>query len=381
MFGRYALQATLGDGGMGRVYRAYDAETDRVVAVKVLHEHIAADPEFRERFRREAHATARLREPHVIPIHRFGEIDGRLYLDMRLIDGIDLHTLLKQRGAMPAPLAVSVIDQAAAALDAAHAEGLVHRDVKPSNLLISGRDFVYLIDFGIAHSAGVHGLTETGSAIGTFAYMAPERFRTGHADARSDVYALACVLYECLTGARPYAGESLEQQLTGHLNTPPPQPSLVHPGVGAAFDEVIARGLAKLPDERYTSAGALATAAKQALAAGSPPITKGPRHSRTAATVAAPRYTMPPANHAAVPANHAAAPAKHAAIAAAAPVRRRRRAVLAVSATLLMALALTAGVLYFFGTPEDESTPTGEHPSLYYTDDPTSETFAPRSTE
>ncbi|MFF2026884.1 protein kinase domain-containing protein [Rhodococcus koreensis] len=283
-FGRYRLQELIGEGGMGQVYKAFDTVTDRIVALKVLPDHSAGDRGYQERFRREAHAAAGLREPHVVPIHDYGEIDGRLFLDMRLIDGIDVKTLLAQRGPMPPTLSVSVIDQVAAALDAAHADGLVHRDVKPSNMLVTNRNFVYLIDFGIARAAGETGLTSTGAAIGTLAYMAPERFTTGQTDARSDVYALACVLHECLTGVQPFPGDSLEQQIAGHLTGRPPQPSLVGSAVPTGFDEVIARGLAKAPDDRYQTAGDLAAAAHHALHTGTstpPAVTR----SYTAATV------------------------------------------------------------------------------------------------
>ncbi|MFF3566728.1 serine/threonine-protein kinase [Nocardia jiangxiensis] len=265
-FGRYQLQELIGEGGMGQVWRAYDTVTDRFVAIKVLPEHFAADANFRERFRREAHDTARLREPHVIPIHGYGEIDGRFYLDMRLIDGIDLRTLLKRDGAMQPKAAVAVIAQAAAALDAAHAQGLVHRDVKPSNLLVNDSGFVYLIDFGICRSAEDTRLTRTSAMIGTLAYMAPERFTTGVVDGRSDVYALTCVLCECLTGTPPYPGNSAEQQIAAHLTAEPPAPSTRRSDLPGGFDHVVARGLAKSPDDRYTTAGELAVAAGTALA-------------------------------------------------------------------------------------------------------------------
>ncbi|MBJ8337414.1 protein kinase [Antrihabitans sp. YC3-6] len=266
-FGRYRLRELIGEGGMGQVYEAYDTVTDRIVALKVLPQQMAADKEFRERFRREAHAAAGLRDPHVVPIHDFGEIDGRLFLDMRLIEGTDVGAMLRASGPMPPRFAVSVIDQVGSALDAAHAEGLVHRDVKPSNMLVTPKNFVYLIDFGIARSAGDTNLTSTGIAIGTMTYMAPERFTTGQADARSDVYALACVLHECLTASRPYPGKSLEQQVAGHLNKPPPKPSALRSSVPTAFDEVVARGMAKNPNDRYDTAGELAAAAYQALRA------------------------------------------------------------------------------------------------------------------
>ncbi|WP_433622003.1 serine/threonine-protein kinase [Nocardia sp. CA-120079] len=278
-FGRYRLLELLGAGGMGQVYRAHDTETDRVVALKVLSQHLAHDPKYRERFRREAHAAARLSEPHVIPIHGYGEIDGRLYLDMRLVEGHDIAALLGT-GPIAKDTAVDYIRQIGSALDAAHRAGLVHRDVKPSNILVTPGDFAYLIDFGIAVSSGDASLTTTGAAIGSFAYTAPERLLHGACDARSDVYSLTCVLYQCLTGSQPFPGDSVEQQITAHLNTPPPRPS-ASAAVPATLDAVIARGMAKNPDDRYRTAGDLATAARAALDA-TPTATPAP--SRLATT-------------------------------------------------------------------------------------------------
>ncbi|HEX2283912.1 MAG TPA: bifunctional serine/threonine-protein kinase/transporter substrate-binding domain-containing protein [Mycobacterium sp.] len=266
-FGHYQLQQLIGRGGMGEVYRAYDTKTDRIVALKVLPPHMAADATFQQRFRRESQAAAGLNDPHVVPIHGFGEIDGRLYLDMRLIDGRNLGTMLNESdNPLEAELAVKVIEQVATALDAAHAEGLIHRDVKPSNILITDREFVYLIDFGLARTAGEAGLTTAGSTLGTMAYMAPERFEGKPVDRTSDIYALACVLYECLTGVRPYPADSLEQQIAGHMTQPVPRPSATDPRL-AAFDDVIAKGMAKNPSKRYPTAGELAAAARRALTA------------------------------------------------------------------------------------------------------------------
>lgn len=264
-FGHYQLQKLIGQGGMGEVYQAYDTKTDRVVALKVLPHHMAQDEIFQTRFRRESQAAAGINDPHVVPIHGYGEIDGRLYLDMRLIEGRNLGTMLQEtEKPLGAAFAVTVVEQVANGLDAAHSLGLIHRDIKPSNILITGRDFVYLIDFGLARTAGEKGLTTAGSTLGTLAYMAPERFEGGEVDARSDIYALTCVLYECLTGSRPYPADSLEQQIAGHMVSPIPCPSDVDTRL-AAFDEVIAKGMAKKPAKRYQSAGELAAAAKRAL--------------------------------------------------------------------------------------------------------------------
>ena len=265
-FGRYRLLSLLGRGGMGEVWRAYDTETDRVVALKVLPTELAQDPMFQQRFRREAHAAAGLNEPHVVPIHHFGEIDGRLFVDMRLIEGRDLAAVLSMGGPLGADRAVVVVEQVGAALTAAHRVGLVHRDVKPSNILLTENDFAYLIDFGIARRASETGLTSVGAAVGTLAYMAPERFRTGQVDPRSDIYALSCVLYESLTGHPPFPGQTMEQLLMAHLTCPPPRPSAVRPGVPTAVDGVIAKGMAKDPGQRYGSAIELGQAARAALA-------------------------------------------------------------------------------------------------------------------
>jgi ABC-type amino acid transport substrate-binding protein len=266
-FGQYQLQELIGRGGMGEVYRAFDTRTDRVVALKLLPTHLAKDGVFQQRFRRESQAAAGINEPHVVPIHGFGEIDERLYLDMRLIDGRNLGAMLGEdddKKPLKPALAVSIIEQVAAALDAAHELGLIHRDVKPSNILVTKNDFAYLIDFGLARTAGQQGLTTAGSTLGTMAYMSPERFEGGEIDPRSDVYALTCVLYECLTGSRPYPVDSLEEQIAKHINAPVPKPSAVDPRL-AAFDSVIAKGMSKKPARRYQSAGEMAAAARAAL--------------------------------------------------------------------------------------------------------------------
>jgi len=267
-FGPYRLTRLLGRGGMGEVYEAEDTRKGRVVALKLISPQFSDDPMFRTRMQREAGAAGRLTEPHVVPIHDYGEINGQLYLDMRLIEGSNLAAVLKRTGPMSPPRAVAIVRQIAAALDAAHAGGVTHRDVKPENVLITGDDFAYLVDFGIARAAADPGLTQTGAAMGTYKYMAPERFSDNEVTYRSDIYSLACVLGECLTGTPPFRAESIERMVAAHLMEPAPRPSQVRPGrVPAALDDVVAKGMAKNPEDRYRSAGDLANAALHALTA------------------------------------------------------------------------------------------------------------------
>ncbi|MEV6258478.1 serine/threonine-protein kinase PknD [Nocardia sp. NPDC051911] len=283
-FGRYRLLSLLGQGGMGQVWRAHDSLTNRVVALKVLPERFADDEQLRERFRRECRAVAQLTEPHVIPIHDFGDIDGRLYLNMRLIEGTDLRTLIAREGALSPRRAVAIIVQVAGALQAAHDAGLVHRDVKPTNILLGTDEFASLIDFGIAHAADDRTLTATGETIGTLAYMAPEEIDAEvKADARVDVYALTCVLFECLTGRPPFASEfGMQGVIAHHLHSPPPRPSATTPDVPTAFDAVIAKGMAKNPRDRYQTVRELAAAARAALGDSpvSPTVGVATRHGR-----------------------------------------------------------------------------------------------------
>jgi serine/threonine protein kinase, bacterial len=267
-FGPYRLLRLIGRGGMGEVYEAEDTRKRRVVALKLISPQFSGNPLFRARMQREADAAGRLTEPHVVPIHDYGEIDGQLYLDMRLIEGTDLSAILKRSGPLSPPRAVAIVRQVAAALDAAHATGVTHRDVKPENILVTGDDFAYLVDFGIARAATDPGVTQTGMAMGTYKYMAPERFTGNDVTYRSDIYSLACVLGECLTGAPPYNADSVERLIAAHLMEPTPRPSQLRPGtIPVALDQVIAKGMAKNPEDRYRSAGELANAAHDALTA------------------------------------------------------------------------------------------------------------------
>jgi serine/threonine kinase PknH len=265
MFGPYHLKRLLGRGGMGEVYEAEHTVKEWTVAVKLMTAEFSKDPVFRERMKREARTTGRLQEPHVVPIHDYGEIDGQMFLEMRLIEGIDLDSVLKRFGPLTAPRAVAIISQVASALDAAHAAGVMHRDVKPPNVLVTRDDFAYLVDFGIASATTDEKLTQLGTAVGTWKYMAPERFSNAEVTYRADIYALACVLYECLTGAPPYRADSATTLITAHLMDPIPQVSTVRSGIPRGFDGVIAKGMAKKPEDRYASAGDLALAAHEAL--------------------------------------------------------------------------------------------------------------------
>ena len=274
-FGHYVLETMIGRGGMGEVYRAYDTKRDRIVALKRLPKDLASDEIFQARFRRECRLVARLNEPHVIPIHDFGEINGHLFLDMRLVEGLDLSSVITDEGPMEPRLAVDIIGQVAAALQSAHNSGLIHRDIKPSNVLVTGMTadrqsvFAYLVDFGIARSEGAGGgtaLTATTGTVGTLGYMAPERISGGDGDSRSDLYSLACVLYECLTGHSPFKGETF-QVMYAHVNSPPPLPSAEVANVPRALDDVIRKGLAKDPKDRFQTASQFAAAARAALAA------------------------------------------------------------------------------------------------------------------
>jgi tRNA A-37 threonylcarbamoyl transferase component Bud32 len=263
-FGKYNITRLLGKGGMGEVYEAYDTGKGRTVALKILAQELSDDAAFRTRFQRESQAAAILQEPHVIPIHDWGEIDGSLYIDMRLVQGQTLLDVI-EKGPLEPSRAVNIISQVAAALDAAHAEGLIHRDIKPQNILVTPADFAYLVDFGIAEASGDTRLTTAGSQIGTLNYMPPERFRDQVSTLAVDVYSLACVLYEALTGEVPFQRDSLENLVAAHIASPPPRPSEANLRLPTAFDDVIARGMAKEPDDRYGSAGALARAAQRAL--------------------------------------------------------------------------------------------------------------------
>jgi len=311
-FGPYRLRRLVGRGGMGDVYEAEDTVRERIVALKLMSQTLSNDPVFRSRMQREARTAGRLQEPHVVPIHDFGEIEGQLYVDMRLIDGKDLATTLSRYGPLTPPRAVAIVRQIGSALDAAHAAGVLHRDVKPENILISADDFAYLVDFGIASATSDEKLTQFGTTVGTVKYMAPERFTDTEVGYRADIYALACVLYECLTGSPPFGGDTFSV-MGAHLNQAIPRPSAARPGIPVAFDAVIARGMAKDPAARYATCGDMSAAAYAALATPDQDRATDILQRSQVAQIPAAFTGPPPGGFTPVPrpamANHAAPPA------------------------------------------------------------------------
>ncbi len=260
----FRIESVLGRGGMSVVYVAEQIRLARRVALKVLTTELAWDEQFRERFVRESHIAATIDHPNIIPIYDAGEDDGLLYIAMRFVQGPDLREILK-RGAFGVGRTIFLLEQLASALDAAHAHALVHRDVKPGNILLEETtDHAYLTDFGVAKQTTARGLTSTGHFLGTVEYAAPEQIEGGPVDARTDVYALGCVLYECLTGSPPYSHGTEHAVLHAHLVDPPPSVTRLRPELPQAFDGVVAMAMAKAPDDRFGSTGELAHAARNA---------------------------------------------------------------------------------------------------------------------
>ena len=263
-FANYRVESLIGRGGMGVVYRATDLSLERPVALKLIAPELAQDEQFRTRFLREPRLAASLDHPNVIPIYEAGEHEGQLYLAMRYVEGTDLKTTLERDGKLAPDRAIGLLAQVASALDAAHERALVHRDVKPGNVLIDRSGHVYLTDFGITKQTGADS-TETGSVVGTLDYLAPEQIRGEPVDARTDCYALACVLYECLTGKPPFRRGTEAETLWGHMQEDPP-PIRGQP----RMDRVLRTGLAKGKDARYPTCGALIEAAADALGIAAP---------------------------------------------------------------------------------------------------------------
>jgi hypothetical protein len=272
----YRIEAVAGRGGMGVVYRAWHLGLERPVALKVISPDLASRDEFRRRFRRESRLAAALDHPNVLPLYEAGDHDGVLYIAMRWVDGTDLGHLLSEEAptGLEFDRGVRLVEQVAGALDAAHARGLVHRDVKPANVLLASEgegEHAYLADFGLAKRDSTGGLTETGRWLGTPDYAAPEQIEGGKVRPSADVYALGAVLYAVLTGRPPFPRESAVAVAYAQIHDAPPPPSAARPGLPRGLDRVVGRAMAKRPDERFGSAGELATAARAALAGDSAP--------------------------------------------------------------------------------------------------------------
>jgi YVTN family beta-propeller protein len=269
----YRIEELVGRGGMGVVYRAYDLRLKRTVALKLVTPELALDERFTERFARETEITMGLEHPNVVPIHDAGDADGRLYLAMRLVEGTDLRALLATEEALEPARALAICRQVANALDAAQRKGLVHRDVKPSNVLLDANEHVYLADFGLTRRLEEQGAQAgEGRSVGTPAYLAPEQIEGTQVDGRADVYSLGCVLFECLTGSVPYRRTSRLAAAWAHLEEKPPSASEIGSNLPTAIDAVIHRALAKDPVDRYPTCGALIAAAEEALELRRPPI-------------------------------------------------------------------------------------------------------------
>jgi hypothetical protein len=250
---------------MGVVYRATEVNLDRLVAIKLISDELARDDGFRERFQRESRLAASIRHPNVITVFRAGEEDGNLFIAMDYIEGTDLKELIRSRGVLEPLAAGRIAWQVGRALDAAHAKALVHRDVKPANVLMTeegGEEHAYLTDFGLTKNVGSEsGMTQTGVVVGTIDYMAPEQVAGAPVDGRVDIYSLGCVLWEALTGRVPYQRDSAVAKMYAHMHEPPPSLADAMPGLPAELGAVVARAMAKEPDERYLSAGDLGEAA------------------------------------------------------------------------------------------------------------------------
>jgi predicted Ser/Thr protein kinase len=259
----FRVQSLIGSGAMGSVYLAEETRTGELVALKVMTAALADDDRFRERFMRESALAASLEAPHVVRILTSGEAGGLLFLAMAYVEGADLRELLRREGRLDPDRALRFVGQVAGALDAAHSVGLVHRDVKPGNILIRREDeYAYVCDFGLArHVSSVSSLTSERGFVGTIDYVPPEQISGGTIDGRTDVYSLGCVLFECLTGARPFERDSELSVVFAHLNEPPPNVTDLRPELPKEFDKVFAVALAKSPEDRYRTCGDLAAAA------------------------------------------------------------------------------------------------------------------------
>ena len=298
VLGDFRIEGVVGRGGMGVVYHAVQLSLGRPVALKLIAPHLAGEEGFRERFVRESRLAASIDHPHIVPVYGAGEADGVYYIAMRFVDGVNLRATIAGAGRLEPHRAARLVRQVADALDSAHGRGLVHRDVKPANILLSqhgGNEHAYLTDFGLTkREATASGLTASGEWVGTLDYVAPEQLRGGEVDGRADVYSLGCVLYQCLTGEVPFPRDNELAKLWAHLSDPPPAVSELVPAVPPALSALVGRAMAKDPDERFVSAGELGGAAVAAASETNAP-TKAEPSPRRAAGVPRPAAARDPA--------------------------------------------------------------------------------------
>lgn len=339
--GGYRIEGVAGRGGMGVVYRATQLALERPVALKLIAPEATEDRGFRARFQRESKVLAQLDHPHVVTVHEAGEHDGMLYIAMRFVHGRDLRQLIAEEGRLDPPRAANLVAQVGEALDVAHSRGLVHRDVKPANVLVErrgDREHAYITDFGLTKliEATTGGMTATGEWLGTVDFVAPEQIEGKRVDGRADVYALGCVLYMALTGTPPFPRDSQAARLWAHLGSPAPQLTEALPDAPRALEEVILRSLEKEPDARFPTAGELGRAALVAAGEGSQSGPGGPDLTGT---------TSPAAGGA----TRQAAPAPPTAAGDTVPAARRRRALPLIVGGVLLAVVLAAGAIALLG--------------------------------
>ena len=380
--GQYRIESYIGRGGMGVVYRAEHIHLGRQVALKLLAPELAENESFRERFVRESRVAARVDHPNVIPIYEAGESDGRYFIAMRYVDGVDLREILHTNGPLDLERALAVLTQVAGALDAAHAQGLVHRDVKPGNILVvSGSEHCYLTDFGLTKAVSSDtAFTATGQFVGTTDYVAPEQIEGKELDRRTDVYSLGCVFYECLAGTTPFRRETDMAVMWAHMQEPPPRVTERRPDLPAGLDNVIATAMAKAKDDRYPSCSTFAAAARSAIeigmgrsfpavqsaAPGTPPGGFPPVEPEQVSTapIASGAYTSPGEAYAPQPSHYPPGPVPYASVAP--PAEKRGKPLTAIAlviGALLLAGGGTAAALIISGqkkAPTVAATPVAQ---------------------
>ena len=272
----FRIESEIGRGGMGVVYLAHQSFPERKVALKLLSPELASDPAFRERFVHESNAAASTEHPNIVPVYGAGEADGQLYLAMRYVEGTDLASLLSREGALSPERAAQICAEVAEALEAAHERGLIHRDVKPGNILLDTRDRAYLTDFGLIRRTQLHtGVTKTGQFMGTIDYCAPEQIKGGEIDGRADVYSLGCVLFECLTGAPPFRKDTEVATIYAHMEEDAPKASSRRSGISPVLSGVVTKAMAKRPQDRFATAGEMAETLRGGLGAARRPARRG----------------------------------------------------------------------------------------------------------